>query len=348
MQFSANQIAEILGGTLEGNPKATVSDLSKIEEGRPGTITFLSNPKYTPHIYSTGASVAIVADSFAAEQALPETLTLVRVADPRECFAKLLAMYEQLFQEPPGIHPSAAIDPSAQIGKNVYIGPHSSVGKQAIIEDGVRIHANVHVGPAARIGSGTQVLQGAQILHRCSVGAHCTIHPGAVIGSDGFGFTPNSEGNYAKVPQIGTVIIEDHVDIGAGTIVDRATLGATRIGRGVKLDNLIQVAHNVEIGENTVIAAQTGIAGSSKIGRNCVIGGQVGIAGHITIADEVKIAGQSGIGASIKEAGTVVQGSPAFPIMQFKKAYIGFRKLPDLQRELTQIRKELDQLKSDD
>ena len=191
-------------------------------------------------------------------------------------------------------------------------------------------------------------MQGAQILHRCSVGAHCTIHPGAVIGSDGFGFTPNSEGNYAKVPQIGTVIIEDHVDIGAGTIVDRATLGATRIGRGVKLDNLIQVAHNVEIGENTVIAAQTGIAGSSKIGRNCVIGGQVGIAGHITIADEVKIAGQSGIGASIKEAGTVVQGSPAFPIMQFKKAYIGFRRLPDLQRELTQIRKELDQLKSDD
>ena len=348
MQFSANQIAEILGGTVEGNPDSAVSDLSKIEEGRPGTITFLSNPKYTPHIYSTGASVAIVADSFVAEQALPETLTLVRVADPRECFAKLLAMYEQLFQEPPGIHPSAAIDPSAQIGKDVYIGPNATVGKQAIIEDGVRIHGNVNVGPASRIGAGTQLLQGAQVLHRCNIGEHCTIHPGAIIGSDGFGFTPNSEGNYAKVPQIGTVIIEDHVDIGAGTIVDRATLGATRIGRGVKLDNLIQVAHNVEIGENTVIAAQTGIAGSTKIGRNCMIGGQVGIVGHITIADEVKIAAQSGIASSIKEPGTVVQGSPAIPIVQFKKAYIGFRNLPEMQRELAQISKELDQRQSGD
>jgi UDP-3-O-[3-hydroxymyristoyl] glucosamine N-acyltransferase len=290
--------------------------------------------------------VAIVANTFEAEKPLPETLTLVRVPEPRECFAKLLAMYEQLFQEPPGIHPSAVIDPSAEIGDDVYIGPNSSVGKQARIGNGVRIHSNVTIGPATEIGEGTQILQGAQVLHRCSIGKHCTIHPGAIIGSDGFGFTPNSENNYARVPQIGTVILEDHVDIGAGTIVDRATLGATRICRGVKLDNLIQIAHNVEIGENTVIAAQTGIAGSTKIGKNCMIGGQVGIVGHIQIADEVKIAAQSGIANSIETPGTIVQGSPAIPIVHFKKAYIGFRNLPDMQRELAQLRKEFNQTQS--
>lgn len=341
MQFSAQQIAELLGGTIEGNPESSVSDLSKIEEGKPGTITFLANPKYTPHIYSTQASIAIVANTFVAEQALPKGLTLVRVQEPRDCFAKLLAMYQQLFEEPPGVHATAAVHESAQLGEGVYIGPGASVGKQAIIGDRVRIHAGAHVGAASTVGDDSELLQGAQILHRCAVGKNCTLHPGAIVGSDGFGFTPNAENNYAKVPQIGTVILEDHVDVGAGTCIDRATLGSTLIKRGVKLDNLIQIAHNVEIGENTVIAAQTGVAGSTKIGRNCLIGGQVGIVGHIVIADEVKIAAQSGVAASITEIGTIVQGSPALPIVQFKKAYIGFRNLPEMARDLNQIKRDL-------
>lgn len=345
MQFSAHQIAEILGGTVEGNPDSAVSDLSKIEEGKPGTITFLSNPKYTPYIYTTQASIAIVANTFSAEQPLPERLTLVRVSEPRDCFAKLLAMYQQLFEEPPGVHPSASVHESAQLGKDVYIGPGASIGKQTIIGDRVRIHAGVHIGAAVTIGDDSELLQASQVMHRCSIGKSCTLHPGVIIGSDGFGFTPNAENNYAKVPQIGTVILEDHVDVGAATCIDRATLGSTVIRRGVKLDNLIQIAHNVEIGENTVIAAQTGIAGSTKIGRNCLIGGQVGIVGHITIADEVKIAAQSGIGASIAEPGTIVQGSPALPIVQFKKAYIGFRNLPDMQRELSQLKRDLNDLR---
>lgn len=346
MQFSAAQIAEILDGSVAGNPDATVSDLSKIEEGRPGTITFLANPKYTPHIYDTAATVAIVSNDFVAEKPIPDSLTLVRVEDPRECFAKLLSMYQQLFEEPPGIHPTASIDPTATVGKDVYVGPYAAVAKGAEVGNGVKLHAHSYVGAASKVGDGSVLLEGARVLHRCAVGQHCTLHPNAVIGADGFGFTPNSENNYSKVPQIGTVILEDHVDIGAGTCVDRATLGATRIGRGVKLDNLIQIAHNVEIGENTVIAAQTGIAGSTKIGANCLIGGQVGIVGHISIADGVKIAAQSGIGRSIEEPGAIVQGSPSMPIGQFKKAYIGFRMLPEISREMAALKKEIEALKS--
>jgi UDP-3-O-[3-hydroxymyristoyl] glucosamine N-acyltransferase len=319
-----------------------VSSLAKIEEGKPGTLTFLSNPKYTEYIYSTGASVAIVAADFSPEKTLPAQLTLIKVADPYACFAKLLEAYNQLRQPQAGISKLAHVSASAVVADEVYLGEFVSVGERVSIGKGCKIYPQVYIGDGVQIGDGTTVYPGVRIYADCVVGNHCTLHSGVVIGADGFGFAPNAENNYAKVPQIGNVIIEDHVEIGANTAIDRATLGSTIIRRGVKLDNLIQVAHNVEIGENTVIAAQTGIAGSTKIGRDCMIGGQVGIVGHITIADGTKIAAQSGIAHSIKDPGTIVQGSPAFAIMDYKKSYIGFMKLPELMKQLDAINKKLE------
>jgi UDP-3-O-[3-hydroxymyristoyl] glucosamine N-acyltransferase len=339
MQFSAAQIAGMLNGTIVGNPEVTVSSLSKIEEGKAGTLTFLSNPKYTEYIYTTGASVAIVAADFAPEKALPSELTLIKVADPYACFAKLLEAYNQLRQPQAGISPQAHVAGTAVVEADVYLGEFAFVGERAVVGKGCKIYPQVYIGDGVKIGEGTTIFPGVRIYADCVVGSHCTLHSGVVIGGDGFGFAPNSENNYAKVPQIGNVIIEDHVEIGANTAVDRATLGSTIIRKGVKLDNLIQVAHNVEIGENTVIAAQTGIAGSTKIGRDCMIGGQVGIVGHITIADGTKIAAQSGIAHSIKDVGTIVQGSPAFAIMDYKKSYLGFMKLPELMKQLDAIKK---------
>jgi UDP-3-O-[3-hydroxymyristoyl] glucosamine N-acyltransferase len=342
MQFSASQIAGMLSGEVVGNPEVTVSSLAKIEEGKPGTLTFLSNPKYTEYIYSTGASVAIVAADFSPEKTLPAQLTLIKVADPYACFAKLLEAYNQLRQPQAGISKLAHVSASAVVADEVYLGEFVSVGERVSIGKGCKIYPQVYIGDGVQIGDGTTVYPGVRIYADCVVGNHCTLHSGVVIGADGFGFAPNAENNYAKVPQIGNVIIEDHVEIGANTAIDRATLGSTIIRRGVKLDNLIQVAHNVEIGENTVIAAQTGIAGSTKIGRDCMIGGQVGIVGHITIADGTKIAAQSGIAHSIKDPGTIVQGSPAFAIMDYKKSYIGFMKLPELMKQLDAINKKLE------
>jgi UDP-3-O-[3-hydroxymyristoyl] glucosamine N-acyltransferase len=342
MQFSASQIAGMLSGEVVGNPEVTVSSLAKIEEGKPGTLTFLSNPKYTEYIYSTGASVAIVAADFSPEKTLPAQLTLIKVADPYACFAKLLEAYNQLRQPQAGISKLAHVSASAVVADEVYMGEFVSVGERVSIGKGCKIYPQVYIGDGVQIGDGTTVYPGVRIYADCVVGNHCTLHSGVVIGADGFGFAPNAENNYAKVPQIGNVIIEDHVEIGANTAIDRATLGSTIIRRGVKLDNLIQVAHNVEIGENTVIAAQTGIAGSTKIGRDCMIGGQVGIVGHITIADGTKIAAQSGIAHSIKDHGTIVQGSPAFAFMDYKKSYIGFMKLPELMKQLDAINKKLE------
>ena len=336
MEFSAKEIAALIDGIIEGSESVKVTSLAKIEEAQPGTLTFLANPKYTEFIYDTNASIAIVATSFVAEKPLPENLTLIKLQDPYAGFAKLLAAYEQMMDNEVGISKLAAIHPNAKIGEGVYISDFVKVEDGAVIGDNTRIYSNVSIGKNVSIGQNCKIQDGVRIYNNSVIGNDCIIHSNTVIGSDGFGFAPNSANNYQKVPQIGNVIIEDHVEIGSGTMIDRATLGSTVIRKGVKLDNLIQVAHNVEIGENTVIAAQTGIAGSSKIGKNCMIGGQVGIAGHLKIGDGVKIAAQSGIGSNIKD-NEIVQGSPAIPIGEFKRAYVYFKNLPKLNDEIRTI-----------
>ena len=338
MKFLAKEIAGLAGGKVEGNPDAAVSKLAKIEEGTPGALTFLSNPAYAQYIYSTQATIAIVNNDFVAEQALPETLTLIRVADARQAFAKLLEAYNQFRMNKVGIDPTAVISSSAKIGANVYIGAKAVIGDHVTIGDNTKIHPNVTVNDATRIGNNTIIYPGVVIYHDCVIGNNCILQSGTIIGGDGFGFQPNSENNYTKVPHIGNVIIEDHVEIGANTTIDRATLGSTIIRKGVKLDNLIQVAHNCEIGENTVIAAQTGVAGSTKIGRDCLIGGQVGIVGHLVIGNRVKIAAQSGIGSNIPDD-EIVQGSPAFGIGDYKRSYVMFRKLPELADKIKELEK---------
>jgi UDP-3-O-[3-hydroxymyristoyl] glucosamine N-acyltransferase len=339
MQFTAAQIAGMLSGKVEGDSDAQVSNLSKIEEGKPGTLTFLANPKYVEYIYTTGASVAIVGNDFVADKPLPTTLTLIRVADAYGSFAKLLEAYNQFRQPKPQIDAQSKIAETAKVGANVYVGAFAYIGENAAIEEGVKIYPGCYIGDNVRIGKNTTIYPGVRIYADCIIGAECTLHSGVIIGADGFGFVPNSENNYSKVPQIGNVIIEDHVEVGSNTSIDRATLGSTIIRKGVKLDNLIQIAHNVEIGENTVIAAQTGIAGSTHIGKNCMIGGQVGIVGHLKIADGTKIAAQSGVGKDITEPNTIVQGSPAFAIMDYKKSYVGFMKLPELMGQIKDLMK---------
>jgi UDP-3-O-[3-hydroxymyristoyl] glucosamine N-acyltransferase len=339
MKFTAEQIAGMLEGTVEGNSSAEVSGLSKIEEGKAGTLTFLANPKYISHIYSTGASIAIVSNDFVAEQALPETLTLIRVADAYGSFAKLLEAYSQFKRPRPGIHPSAVIDTSVVIGENVHIGAGVVIEAGASIGNNAVIMAQSYLGEHVKIGDFTMVHPGVKVYSECVIGSNCTLHAGVIIGADGFGFAPQADNRYSKVPQIGNVVVEDRVEIGANTAIDRATLGSTFIREGVKLDNLIQVAHNVEIGKNTVIAALTGIAGSTKIGENCMIGGQVGIAGHLTIANGVKIAAQTGISASVLKENVVLQGTPAVDTMDFKKSYIIHRRLPQLLERIERLEK---------
>lgn len=339
MEFSALQIAGILDGEVDGNAEVKVSKLAKIEEGVPGSLTFLANPKYTPYIYSTGASIAIVGKDFTPESALPELLTLIKVEDPYGSFAKLLEFYNTHRHQKAGVMPTAFVDESAAIGKDVYIGHHAIIEAGAEIGEGSKVYGQVYIGRDVKIGKGTIVHPGAKILAECEIGEYCTLHAGVIIGGDGFGFAPNSENEYHKVAQIGNVILEGHVEVGANTTIDRATLGSTIIRKGAKIDNLIQIAHNVEIGENTVIAAQTGIAGSTKIGKNVMIGGQVGIIGHLTIADGVKIAAQSGVSASILKEDTIIQGSPALEIKKFKMSYIGFRRLPEINDRLSKLEK---------
>lgn len=345
MEFSANQISELLQGNVEGNGETTVSTLSKIEEGKSGSLSFLANPKYSEYIYDTEASIVIVGKDFTAEKAMKHSPTLIRVEDAYGAFGKLLEMYNQVKNNKVGISDSAIVSDSATIGENVYLGENVVIGDNTTIADGVKVFPNSFIGDNANIGENTTIFAGARIYSETKIGKECVIHSGTILGADGFGFAPNSEGNYKKVPQIGNVILEDHVEIGANTCIDRATLGSTIIRKGVKLDNLIQVAHNVDIGENTVIAAQTGIAGSTKIGKNCMIGGQVGIVGHIKIADEVKIAAQSGIGNSITEVGAIVQGSPSIPIGDYKRSYVMFRKLPSMASQISDLEKQLKELK---
>ncbi len=339
MKLTAQQIAAQLEGTVEGDPNVEIFQLSKIEDAQKGSLTFLSNPKYTQFIYKTQASVIIVNEDFVPEDIL--STTLVRVPDAYESFSILLDYYYKEKSSKSGIAKSAIIDPSVQLGENCFIGSMSCIEEDSKIADHVKIFPQVFIGSNVTIGEGSVILSGAKILDDSVIGKNCFIHSGAVIGSDGFGFALQENGVYKKIPQTGIVVLGDNVDVGSNSTIDRATLGVTSISNGVKLDNQIQIAHNVEIGENTVIAAQTGIAGSTKIGKNCVIGGQVGFAGHITIGDNVKIQGKSGVISNIKENSTI-QGTPAFSYNDYNKSYVYFKNLPNLVKEINQIIKKLD------
>ncbi|MGV3632637.1 MAG: UDP-3-O-(3-hydroxymyristoyl)glucosamine N-acyltransferase [Bacteroidota bacterium] len=343
MEFSAEQIAGILSGEVVGNPGIKVNSLSKIEEGKEGTLSFLANPKYEEHIYSTGASVCIVNKTFTPSKALPESLTLVKVEDAYACFAKLLDFYNQMRQKAAKIEQPSFIAESAKTGEDLYLGAFAYIGEQAKIGKNVKIYPNVYIGDNVTIGDNSIIYPGAAIYADCVIGQNCIIHSGVIIGADGFGFAPNEAGEYQKVPQIGNVILEDFVEIGSNSTIDRATLGSTIIRRGVKIDNLCQVAHNVEIGKNTAMAAQVGIAGSAKIGERVMIGGQAGIAGHLHIADETKIVAQSGIPGTVKKADTLM-GSPGINIEDFKKSYFGFRKLPFILNKIQEFDQKLKEL----
>ena len=325
MKFTAAQIAVILEGEVEGNPEIEVSKLSKIEEGGPESLSFLANPKYTQFIYTTKASIVIVNKIFKVEKEIHSTL--IRVEDAYKSFSKLLEYYNQVKMNKTGIESPVFISKSAIYGENVYIGAFAYLGENIKIGNNTKIYPNVYIGDNVVIGDNVILFSGAKIYSDTLIGDNCVIHSCAILGADGFGFAPNEQGEFIKVPQTGNVVIEDNVDVGAATSIDRATLGSTIIRKGVKLDNHIQIAHNVEIGKNTVIAAQTGIAGSAKIGENCMIGGQVGIVGHITIGNNVKIQAQSGIGRNVKDNETL-QGSPALPYSDYNKSYVHFKNLP--------------------
>ena len=337
MEFTATQIAGILEGEVEGNPETSVNKLSKIEEGEKGSLTFLANPKYTPYIYSTKASITIVNRDFIPEQQVKTTL--IKVDDAYKSFSKLLEYYNQVKNNKVGGENPSFVSESAHYGEAFYLGAFSYLGDNVAIGDNVKVYPNVYIGDNVTIGDNCVIFAGAKIYSESIIGKDCVIHSGAIIGADGFGFTPNEKGEYSKVPQTGNVIIEDHVDVGAGTTIDRATLGSTVLRRGVKLDNQIQIAHNVEIGEHTAIAAQTGVAGSTKIGKHCLIGGQVGIVGHITIGDRVRIQAQSGIGRNVKDD-EVLQGSPALNYGDYNKSYVHFKNLPKIVSRISDLEKE--------
>jgi UDP-3-O-[3-hydroxymyristoyl] glucosamine N-acyltransferase len=336
VKFTAQQIAGILEGDVVGNPNEEVSKLSKIEEGFKGSLTFLSNPKYTPFIYSTKASITIVNKTFVPENDI-ET-TMIKVEDAYLAFSKILEYYNSIKLTKLGIEQPSFISESSSYGDNVYIGAFSYIGENVKIGHNVKIFPNSYIGDNTVIGNNTIIFSGAKIYSETLIGNGCVINSGVIIGADGFGFAPNENGGYNKIPQIGNVIIEDFVDIGAATTIDRATLGSTIIREGVKLDNQIQIAHNVEIGKNTVIAAQTGIAGSTKIGNHCQIGGQVGIAGHITIGNNVKIQAQSGIARNVSD-NEVLQGSPAIALTDYNKSYVHFKNLPKIVKNINDLEK---------
>lgn len=336
MKFTIKQIAEILQGTIEGDSSVEVNKLSKIEDGTPGSLSFLSNTKYTPYIYKTQASAVIVNKEFVVEQ--PVNCSLIRVEDAYLAFTRLLEFYQLAKMNKQGIEQPSFIHDSATYGDDLYVAAFSYIGENVKIGNNVKIFSNVHIEDNVTIGDNCILHSAVQIKSDTIIGNQVVINSGSVIGSDGFGFAPNKDGTYTKIPQTGNVIIEDNVDIGSLTTIDKATLGSTIIRSGVKLDNQIQVAHNVEIGSNTVIAAQTGIAGSTKIGKNCKIGGQVGIAGHIVIEDNVNIQAQSGIGRKLKE-GTTVQGSPAFDFGDWNRSYVLFKNLRKIESRISNLEK---------
>jgi UDP-3-O-[3-hydroxymyristoyl] glucosamine N-acyltransferase len=343
MKITAKQLSDLLNGTIEGDPDITVFGPSKIEEGKEGTISFLSNLQYEAYAYTTKASILLVSNDF--ELKSPISATLIRVEDVYACVAKLLAQFGEIEQTMKGVDDQAFIDPEATLGKGVVVGKFTLVNKNAKVGEGTVLYPQVFVDENVKIGKGCILYPGVKIYRDCEIGDHCILHANVVVGSDGFGFAPQDDGTYKKIPQIGNVIIEDQVEIGANTVIDRATMGSTLIKSGVKLDNLIQIAHNVEVGENTAIAAQAGIAGSTKIGKNCLIGGQAGFVGHITIADGTKVQAQSGINKAIKKEGTALYGSPAMPYTDYLRSYAVFRRLPDLSRQIEELKKEIAKLK---
>jgi UDP-3-O-[3-hydroxymyristoyl] glucosamine N-acyltransferase len=343
MEFTAAIIAGFLKGEIEGNPEVKVNTIAKIEEGTEGALSFLANPKYEHYIYTTGSSIVLVNKTFKPSKKIEATL--IRVEDAYEAFASLLRLVDQARPRKKGVHPTAVIESSATVGADVYIGPYAYIGENCVVSDGCSLYPHVYIGDNTRMGKNCTFYSGVKIYHDCVIGESCTIHAGSVIGSDGFGFAPQSDNEFMKIPQLGNVVIEDLVEIGSNVSIDRATMGSTIIRRGVKIDNLIQIGHNVEIGENTVMAGQTGIAGSTKVGKNCMFGGQVGISGHLKIASGTKLGAQAGIGSDIKEENTVLLGTPAFEIRQFIKSSVVFKQLPDLRSKVASLEKDVELLK---
>ena len=336
-------IAGFLNGEIVGNSDIKVNTIAKIEEGQPGALSFLANPKYEHYIYDTKSSIVLVNKSFVPSAHIGATL--IKVENAYDAFASLLRLVDQARPRKKGIHPTAIIEATAKIGSDVYIGPYTYIGENCIIGDQCSVYPHVYIGDNTRLGSNCTINPGVKIYHDCIIGEGCIVHAGTVIGSDGFGFAPQSESEFMKIPQLGNVILEDHVEIGANVTIDRATMGSTIIRKGVKLDNLIQIAHNVEVGENTVMAAQTGISGSTKVGKNCMFGGQVGLAGHIKIANGTKIGAQGGILGDVKEENTAIIGSPAIEVKQFLRSSVIFKKLPDMKVKIDSLEKEIESLK---
>ena len=343
MEFSAQMIAGLVGGTIVGNPEATVSDFAKIEEGRPGCISFLANDKYEHYIYTTESSIVLVNDTFEPKHDIKATL--IKVANAREAVANLINIYDSMKPKPRGIDSSAYIDPTATIGKDVYLGPFVAIGPKAVIGDGCILHPHATVGARATIGNNTEMYAGSVVYHDCKVGARCILHANSVIGADGFGFEPTEEG-YKKIAQIGIAVLEDDVEIGANSCVDRAVMGETIIHRGAKIDNLVQIGHNCEVGSHTVMSAQVGVAGSTKIGEWCMFGGQVGIAGHATIADRTQAGAQSGIPNSVKKPDQQLMGTPAIEPRTWWKAQAIIKQLPDMWTSMNRMKKEIEELKA--
>jgi len=343
MEFTATTIAGFLKGEIEGNPDIKVNTIAKIEEGQSGALSFLANPKYEHYLYETKSSIVLVNKSFVPSASFGATL--IRVENAYEAFASLLRLVDQARPRKKGIHSTAIIEDTAKIGNEVYIGPFVYVGENCVIGDGCSLYPHVYIGDNSKLGFNCTLNPGVTVYHDCILGEGCIIHAGSVIGSDGFGFAPQSDNEYMKIPQLGNVVLEDSVEIGANVTIDRATMGSTIIRKGVKLDNLIQIAHNVEVGENTVMAAQTGISGSTKIGKNCMFGGQVGLAGHLKIANGTKIGAQGGILGDVKEENTAIIGSPAIEVKQFLRSSVIFRKLPEMKSKIDSLEKEVESLK---
>jgi len=343
MEFTAATIAGFLKGKIEGNPDIVVNSVAKIEEGHPGALSFLANPKYEHYIYTTKSSIVLVNKNFVPASKIEATL--IRVDNAYEAFASLLRLVDQARPRKKGIHPTAVIESTAEIVADVYIGPYSYVGENCVIGNNCSLYPQIYIGDNTRIGKNCTLYSGVKIYHDCILGEGCIIHAGTVIGSDGFGFAPQSETEFMKIPQLGNVILEDHVEVGANVAIDRATMGSTIIRKGVKLDNLIQIGHNVEVGENSVMAGQTGIAGSSKIGKNCMFGGQVGISGHLKIADGTKIGAQSGVPGDVEGENLVLLGTPAINHRDFFRSSVIFRKLPELVTRINTLEKDVETLK---
>lgn len=344
MKFTVSQIAAMLGGTVEGDPNTEVWNVAKIEDGAPGMLSFLANPKYISYIYETKSSAVIVNDSFVPEK--PVAATLIRVQDAYASFGKLLSIYDQLSQQKQGVSSLAFVASSAQCGNDLYLGEFAYVGENARIGNNVKIYPQVYIGDGCVIGDNTTLYAGVKLYRNTVVGQRCIIHAGAVIGADGFGFAPQEDGRYEKIPQVGNVMIDDDVEIGANTTIDRSTMGSTRVHKGVKLDNLVHLAHNVEVGENSALAAQVGVSGSTHLGKNCVVGGQSGFVGHLHIADGSKFGGQCGIMGDIKKENQEFMGTPIQPLRQYLVSNARFRHIDEMARRLDALEKELEKLKS--